>query len=200
MADIIYTYGGKVYMNITNICPCNCKFCIRANGNGVGSAENLWHDADPSLEEIKQAIDNFDFTPYNEVAFCGYGEPTCAIDNLLAACKYIRSKTDICIRMNTNGLSDLINGRETAKELCENIDIISVSLNAPTAEKYLALSRPAFGLKSFDAMIDFTKACRKYSDSVRMTVVDVIPADDIEQCKKIAQELGVKLRVREYTK
>lgn len=31
MTDIVYVYGGKVYLNITNRCPCNCTFCIRKN-------------------------------------------------------------------------------------------------------------------------------------------------------------------------
>ncbi|MBR4172956.1 MAG: TIGR04100 family radical SAM protein [Clostridia bacterium] len=199
MADIVYVYEGKVYLNITNKCPCSCKFCIRANGDGLGSAENLWHKADPTLEEIKSAIDGFDFSKFDEVTFCGYGEPTYAFDNLIAACKYIRSKYDIRIRVNTNGLSDLINKRETAKELCENTDVISISLNAPTAEKYLEICRPVFGLRSFDEIIKFTKACQKYSKCVKMSVVDVIPKEDIDACRKITDALGLELRVREYT-
>ncbi|MCR4616372.1 MAG: TIGR04100 family radical SAM protein [Clostridiales bacterium] len=199
MADIVYTYGGKVYLNITNKCPCNCTFCIRANGDGVGSAENLWHKSDPTLEEIKKAIDSFDFSQYDEVTFCGYGEPTYALDNLIAACKYIRSKYKICIRLNTNGLSDLINKRETAREICENFDVISISLNAPTPEKYLEISRPVFGIQSFDEIIKFTKTCKKYTNCVKMSVVDVIPQEDIDECRKITDKLGVELRVREYT-
>ena len=53
MADIIYTYAGSAYMNITNKCPCSCVFCIRANGEGLGSAESLWLKKDPTIEEIK---------------------------------------------------------------------------------------------------------------------------------------------------
>ena len=42
MADIVYTFENKVYMNITNACPCKCKFCIRNNGDSVGEAKTLW--------------------------------------------------------------------------------------------------------------------------------------------------------------
>ena len=67
MADIVYTYGNSVYMNITNKCPCSCVFCIRSNGDGLGSAESLWLKKDPTLEEIEDEINKFDFSPYSAV-------------------------------------------------------------------------------------------------------------------------------------
>ena len=72
MADIVYTYRGKVYLNITNRCPCRCTFCIRSNGDGLGSAHTLWHKSDPTAEEIAKAIEEFDFSDFSEVTFCGY--------------------------------------------------------------------------------------------------------------------------------
>ena len=61
MADIVYTYGGSVYLNITNACPCRCKFCIRNNGDSVGEAKTLWFDKhNPDFHEGKAAIDAFD--------------------------------------------------------------------------------------------------------------------------------------------
>ena len=92
MADIIYTYAGSAYMNITNKCPCRCVFCIRSNGDGLGSAESLWLKGNPTIEEIKAEIDSFDFSPYSEVVFCGYGEPTEALDNLIETAKYLKEK------------------------------------------------------------------------------------------------------------
>ncbi|MDE6471362.1 MAG: radical SAM protein, partial [Eubacterium sp.] len=91
MADIIYTLEGGVYLNITNKCPCNCAFCIRSKGDAVGDAEKLWFDEEPTIEEIKKAIDDFDFTKVESAVFCGYGEPTNSYDNLVNAVKYIRS-------------------------------------------------------------------------------------------------------------
>ncbi|MDE6914047.1 MAG: radical SAM protein, partial [Lachnospiraceae bacterium] len=90
MADILYTYKNQVYANITNKCDCSCTFCVRSLKNGVGDAETLWHQKDPTLEEIKTAMDNFDFTGYNELVFCGYGEPTCALDILLESARYAK--------------------------------------------------------------------------------------------------------------
>ena len=199
MADIVYTYGNQAYLNITNACPCRCIFCIRNNGDSVGEATTLWFEHSPSIDEIKTEIDAFDFSKYNNsIIICGYGEPTCALDNLTEACKHLKSK-GISIRLNTNGLSDLINKRETAKEICEVVDSVSISLNAPTAEKYNEVTRPSFGEKSFDAMLKFAKECKALGTPVKLTVVDVISKEDIEDCKKLCEEIDIPLRVREYT-
>ncbi len=199
MADIVYTYGNQAYLNITNACPCRCTFCIRNNGDSVGEATTLWFEHSPSIDEIKAEIDAFDFSKYNNsIIICGYGEPTCALKNLLEACKYLKTK-GISIRLNTNGLSDLINKRETAKEICEVIDTVSISLNAPTAEKYNEVTRPSFGRPAFDAMLKFAKECKEYGIKTILTVVDVISEEDIEACKKLCEEIGIPLRVREYT-
>ena len=105
--DIIYRYKNQVYFNITNKCPCRCTFCIRNTEDAIGEASNLWFEHEPALEEIYKAIDEFDFSDCNEVVFCGYGEPTMALENLIAVSKYIRDRYPFRIRLNTNGLSDL---------------------------------------------------------------------------------------------
>lgn len=92
MAKILYVYNDQVYANITNKCDCNCTFCIRKQFDGVGDADTLWHKAEPSLSEIIAAIDAFDFTGYKEFVFCGYGEPTCALENLIASARYVKEK------------------------------------------------------------------------------------------------------------
>lgn len=200
MANIVYTFEGHVYLNITNACPCRCKFCIRNNGDSVGDAKTLWFDKhNPDFEEIKKAIDEFDFTNYEKgVIFCGYGEPTCNLDALLKTAEYLK-ENGFNIRINTNGLSDLINKRETAKEICRLADTVSISLNAPTAEKYNDISQPVYGEKSFDALIKFALECKEAGVEVKLTVVDVISEEDIADCRKLADSLGIPLRVREYT-
>lgn len=201
MADIIYTLEGGVYLNITNKCPCNCAFCIRSKGDAVGDAKKLWFDEEPSIGEIKKAIDDFDFTKIDSAVFCGYGEPTNAYDKLVAAVKYIRNiNPSIKLRLNTNGLSDLINGRPTAKELSQLFDTISVSLNEPTSEKYDKITRNIYPGKAFDAMLDFTRECVKYCSDVRMTVVDVISKEEIEQARLVCESTGAKYKVRSFEK
>ncbi len=201
MADIIYTLEGGTYFNITNKCPCNCEFCIRSKGEAVGSAKRLWFDKEPDFDEIKKAVDSYDFSNVSEAVFCGYGEPTNALDNLIKTARYVKSiKPDIKLRLNTNGLSDLINNRPTAKEICKNIDIISVSLNETNSEKYDAITHNRFPGKAFNAMLEFTKACVEEGNEVRMTVVDVIPESEIEKSKEICEGLGAKFIVRSFAR
>lgn len=201
MADIIYTLEGGTYFNITNKCPCACEFCIRTKKDAVGSAKRLWFDKEPTFEEIKEAIDNYDFSGVESAVFCGYGEPTNALDNLIKTAKYIKSvKPSIKLRLNTNGLSDLINGRPTAKEICEVIDVISVSLNDPDSEQYDKITKNIFKGRAFDAMLSFTRDCVALGNEVRMTVVDVIGDENIEKSRKLCESLGAKFIVRSFAR
>ena len=199
MADIIYELEGGTYFNITNKCPCNCAFCIRKKGDAVGSAKRLWFDKEPSFEEIKRAVDSYDFSDVKEAVFCGYGEPTNALDNLINTAKYVKKLyPNIKLRVNTNGLSDLINNRPTAKEICSVIDIISVSLNETDSEKYDKITRNIFPGKAFDAMLKFTRECVEHGNEVHMTVVDVISKEEIEKSRKICEEIGAEFIVRSF--
>lgn len=198
MADILYTYNNQVYLNITNKCDCSCRFCIRSHKDSVGEAENLWFQEEPTLEEIKKTIDNFDFSGYDEVVYCGYGEPTCALENLLASAAYIKEHNNIKIRLNTNGLANLYHKRNIVPELAEVIDRVSISLNAPTAEKYQEVTRPQFE-NAFYALLDFAKLAKDAFAHTQLSIVDVIPTEDIEASKKLADDLGIHLRIREFT-
>lgn len=199
LKDILYTYKNNVYLNITNKCPCACTFCIRSQKNAIGSADNLWLEHNPDFYEVKNAIDNFNFTGYNEVIFCGYGEPTNAFDLLIKLSQYIKSKMNIKIRVNTNGLGNLINERDISYELCRNVDAVSISLNCSDEEEYNRIVRPKFGIKSYSAMLDFARNCKKYTDDVMLSVVDVIGEQEIAKCQCIADDLGIKLRVRKFS-
>ncbi|MDY5023262.1 MAG: TIGR04100 family radical SAM protein [Blautia sp.] len=199
MTDIVYRYKNQVYLNITNKCPCKCEFCIRNTTDSVGEASNLWFEHEPSLEEIFAAIDAFDFTDCTEVVFCGYGEPTMALDNLIAVSRYIRERYSFKLRLNTNGLGDLIHKRSVAKEVCEAVDCVSISLNMPDAKSYTAIVHPAYGEKSFDAMLTFAQDCHQYLEDVRFTVVDVIGEENVKKSQELADSLGIPLRVRVYS-
>lgn len=196
--EIIYTYKNNVYLNITNKCPCACTFCIRNKTNAIGDASSLWLDHSPSFEEVRQAIDDFDFSDCKEAVFCGYGEPTSSLDVLIKAAVYLRDK-GIKTRLNTNGLGSLINNRDISKEICNSIDSISISLNCSNKEDYLETVKPKFGINSFDAMLEFAEKCRACTQNVALSVVDVIGEDEIKKCQKIADRLNIPLRVRKYS-
>lgn len=197
MADIIYTYKNQVYANITNKCDCACTFCVRSQKDSIGESGNLWHTTEPTVDEIKAAIDAFDFTNYNEFVFCGYGEPTCALDVLLEIGKYVKEKYQLPIRVNTNGLANLYHGRNVIPELAEVVDSISISLNAPDAESYNKVTRPQFE-NAYEALLNFAEECNQVIPHTQLSIVDVLPAKDIARCQAIADERGVYLKIRKY--
>lgn len=199
MMTITYPVKNGIYINMTNRCPCACTFCLRHNGDGVHGSDSLWLEREPTVQEICESIDSWDLTQYSEVVFCGYGEPTERLDDLLEAAAYIKSKSDIKIRINTNGLADLIWNEKTAPKLKGLIDAVSISLNATNKEDYFKIVRPKFGIDSYDAMLRYTKDCTSYVPNVVMTVVDVVTSkEEQELCRKICESVGATLRIRPY--
>ncbi len=198
MADILYTYKNQVYANITNRCDCSCTFCVRSLKDAVGDSETLWHRTEPTLAEIKKAIDSFDFSAYSELVYCGYGEPTCALDNLLKSAAYVKERYPVAIRLNTNGLGNLYHGRNIVPELAQVVDSVSISLNAPTAETYQAVTRPQFE-NAYPALLEFAALSQAAFQHTQLSIVDVLPADEIAACRKIADERGICLKVRKYS-
>lgn len=197
MGDILYTYKKQVYANITNRCDCCCQFCIRSHKDSVGESDNLWHESEPTFEDIKKAIDEFDFSDYEELVYCGYGEPTCALENLLATAAYVKEKHNIKIRLNTNGLANLYHKRNIVPELAKVIDSVSISLNAPTAEKYQEVTRPQFE-NAFPELLKFAELAKDAFSHVQFSIVDVLPPEEIEESQKLADERGIYLRIRKF--
>ena len=199
MMTITYPVNKGLYINMTNRCPCNCTFCLRHNAEGVYGSDSLWLEREPTVQEVCDSVDTWDLPQFDEVVFCGYGEPTERLEDLLLVAKYIKAKGDIKIRINTNGLADLIWQKQTAPSLKDLIDTVSISLNTPNQEDYLKVVRPKFGAGSYDAMLRFTKDCTAYVPNVVMTVVDVVTSkEEQEQCRKICENIGARLRVRPF--
>ena len=199
MMTITYAAKKAIYVNMTNRCPCACTFCLRHNKDHVFDADSLWLEREPNVKEVCDSLDTWDLSKYDEIVFCGYGEPTERLDDLLEVAKYIRAKSSLKIRINTNGLADLIYGQSTAPMLEGLIDVVSISLNATDKQEYLKVVRPKFGIDSYDAMLKFANDCTQYVPSVIMTVVDVVTSkEEQELCRKICQSIGATLRIRPY--
>lgn len=196
---ILYKLHQNLYVNLTNRCPCACTFCLRQTKDAVGEATSLWLEREPTLAEIIADFSDFDMSQYQEVVFCGFGEPTERLDVLLEAAKYVKENFHLPTRINTNGLSDLIHGEKTAHLLKGLIDTVSISLNTPSPERYHELVRCKFGAISYQAMLDFAKDCTKYVPNVVMTTVSTtLTEEEEEQCAKICKELGVTYRIRPW--
>lgn len=190
---IAYEIDDKLYLNITNRCSNDCDFCVRRFG---GVNNELFLEQEPTADEVLKAIDEFDIKNYTEIVFCGYGEPTEALDVLVEVIKKMKDK--IKIRINTNGQGNLINGRDITPELC--VDAISISLNAKNAEEYDEICHSIYGADAFYAILDFAKRASLHVPEVIMSVVDCIGEENIKACQIIAEQHGAKLRVREEIK
>ena len=201
MKDMTITYevGNALYVNITNRCSNRCSFCIRNNGDGAYGSNSLWLQKEPSCDEIFFDIAARDPEKYEELVFCGYGEPTERLDDLLTVAKRVKEHYTIPIRINTNGQSDLLHGKDTAPMYHGVIDTVSISLNAPNAEEYDRVCHSKFGTAAYNALLQFASNVKHYVPSVMLTVVDVaLTPSEIEECRTIAERCGVPLRVRKY--
>ena len=193
---LLYPIENSLYVNITNLCCCKCVFCVRDITDSVGGSDSLWLDHEPTIDELKAELEKFNLDAYEEVVFCGYGEPLMRINEVVEFANYIKTKKNIKIRVNTNGLADLIHKKKTAVLLKNAIDAVSISLNAPNEEVYLEVAKPAFGIKSFDAMLSFAKDCKTCIKEVCFSVVDEITDEEIRQSQELADSLDIPLRVR----
>lgn len=195
---ITYSYGENLYVNLTNRCPNACEFCLRATGDKVGDSGSLWLEREPSKEEVWQEIQTRDLSQYGQLVFCGFGEPTYRLLDIRWICQQVRAASPIPIRINTNGLSDRIHGKPTASLFAGAFDFVSVSLNAPTPEQYDALCHSKYGLDALPAILTFTREVTAYVPYVRMTAVDTMPAQELEQCCRLCEGTGAKFEIRHY--
>ena len=195
-----YRVGDGLYVNLTNKCPCACTFCIRQNAPGVYGSDSLWLEREPTADEVCASIEA-NFGGCRELVFCGYGEPTERLDALLeVAGRFRKSHPDVPIRVNTNGLADLIAGEPTAHRFKGLVDAVSISMNAPTAGEYVALCRPKFGAAAYPALLKFAEEVKGFVKDVTLTVVgtDALTSEKEAACRRVAAEHGLPLRVRRF--
>lgn len=196
---ILYTLHNGLYVNLTNRCPCRCSFCLREDRNSSNMYGDLWLEREPSVEEIKAEFEKYNLSDYSEIVFCGFGEPTERLYDIFEVCKYLRGVTNIPIRINTNGMANLINDKNTAPDFEGLVDVVSISLNTPNKQRYFEITRNKFGIDAFDAMLDFAKSVKPYVKRVILSTVETtITKDEEEECRKIADSLGVEYRIREF--
>ncbi|PRX26456.1 TatD family-associated radical SAM protein [Orenia metallireducens] len=191
------TYGleDKLYINLTNRCTNDCEFCVRNFKDGVGDY-NLWLDKEPTTREIINNIG--DASAYNEIIFCGYGEPMIRLEEIKEISNYLKNDyPKVPIRINSNGQANLIHNRNILPEISDLIDSISISLNAHNSKSYQKICKSTFSDKAFPAIIEFISEAKKYISEVRVSVVDY-PEVDIDSCSKLAKKLNVPLKIRRF--
>lgn len=196
---ILYKVHNNLYINLTNRCSSACTFCLRQTRDHMEDSDSLWLEHEPSVEEVKEAFTHVDVSAFDEIVFCGFGEPTERFDTLIEIARFIKENYNKPIRINTNGQGDLINNRRIAPDMKGLIDTISISLNTPTADKYHAIVRSQFGDKAFDAMLAFAKDAKDYVPSVILSTVDTtLTKEEEAECQAICDRLGVTYRIRPW--
>ncbi len=198
MNTYVYTLGDGLYINLTNRCTNACEFCLRQGSQGVGGS-NLWIDREPEVEEVMEQFDNYNVDDYQEIVFCGFGEPMMRLEVLLDAAAQLKERyPDKPLRINTNGQANLYYGEDITPRLEGLIDELSISLNTPTAEEYQAICHSRFKEAAFEGLLDFAVKAKRYVPKVKLSVVDVIGEDKVKLCQKVANERGIDLKVRAY--
>lgn len=193
---ITYELGKSLYVNITNRCSNACTFCIRKDEPTINGIDDLWLEKEPTKEEILEDILKRDLSKYKELVFCGYGEPSYRLDEICEIAKEVKTKHPIPTRLNTNGHGNLIFKKDMTPYLKDAIDTVSISLNAKNKEEYNALCRPAFE-DAYDALLEFARLAGRYAKVV-LTIVDILPEEDQEACRRVSNSVGAELRIRSY--
>lgn len=197
--EILYKVHRGLYVNLTNRCSAACTFCLRQTMDHVGQSHSLWLEREPTADEVKAAFEAWDLSQFTEIVFCGFGEPTCALPVLLEVAAWLKTKTDLPIRVNTNGQGSLIAGRDISGDLAKCVDTVSISLSDPDPARYQALVRSRFGDAAFPGMLDFAQKCVAAGLHVVMTTVDTtITHEEEDQCRAICQKIGADYRIRPW--
>ncbi|MEJ2694626.1 MAG: TatD family nuclease-associated radical SAM protein [Candidatus Thiodiazotropha sp.] len=190
--QVTYQIDNNLYLSITDRCTLECAFCPKTLGDMTVKGYDLSFDHRPTAEEIIAAI--ADPAGYDEVVFCGYGEPTMRLNVLLEVAGDIKARGGR-VRLNTDGLSNLVHKQDTLPQLAECVDALSVSLNAQNQEVYDRHCRPNLP-GSYEAMLAFLREAPKHFKDVTATAIDGLEGVDIAACEAIAREMGVKFRRR----
>ena len=196
----LYALDGNLYVNLTNKCSNGCDFCVR-NERESYYGHYLWlQHGDPTAEKVMAVVTGGQagsMSQYKEAVFCGFGEPTYKMSEMLQLCDFFHAR-GLKTRLNTNGQGNLINKRDITPDLKDKIDLVNSSLNASCAEKYQPMCRSQFGESAFAAIIEFAKSCRKNGVNCRFSIVDCIGEEEIEACKRLAESAHVPLYIRKY--
>ncbi|MHB8766982.1 MAG: TatD family hydrolase, partial [Deferrisomatales bacterium] len=139
---IAYPIRRSLYLNLTARCTNRCSFCAKNRSPEV-KGHDLTLDREPTVAELLAAVEaEGGAAAWDEVVFCGFGEPLLRLDAVVAVARELRRRGARRIRVNTDGLASLVHGRDVTEDLAGLVDAVSVSLNAPDAATYERLCRP----------------------------------------------------------
>jgi len=196
--SIVYWLGNSIYLNITNKCPNNCYFCFRRFKNGIKEFK-LKLEKEPTTEETIEELQKvLNRNNWDEIVFCGFGEPLERLDVVLEVTRWVKKHSQKPVRVDTNGQGYLLNKeRDVVKELKDAVvDKVSVSLNANNKETYNEICKPTFE-NAYENVLEFIKRAKEAGLETEATAVTVSEIE-VSRVKEVAEKMGVKFSVREY--
>jgi len=196
--SIVYWLGNSIYLNITNKCPNRCYFCFRRFKNGIKEFK-LKLEKVPTIEEVIEELQKvLNKNKWDEIVFCGFGEPLERLDVVLEVTHWVKKQSRALVRVDTNGQGYLLNnGRDVVRELKDaGVDKVSISLNAHNKETYNEICKPTFE-NAYENVLDFIKRAKEVGLETEATAVTVSEIE-VSRVKEVAEKMGVKFLSREY--
>jgi TatD DNase family protein len=201
----VYRYKAGIYVNLTNRCPTACVFCIKNTWKMAYRGENLdLGGAEPDAKTVLSLIKaEWELRPFEELVFCGYGEPTMRLDALLTIAEAVKSGAltpippGLRVRLNTNGLGGIVNGMDIVPRLKGLVDAVHISLNTPEPAQWLAMMRPRpeYAPEAFNGVLNFVRSAARTIPETMVTAIEDTGVD-LEKFSALAGELGAKSRIR----
>lgn len=193
-----YTLRGNRYLNVTSRCTLRCAFCPKFNGEWTVRDYRLRLHAEQEPDAKALLVAAGEPGQYREVVFCGLGEPSLRLYTVLEVGAELR-RLGVRVRLNTDGLANLVHGRDVTPDLEDSIDAVSISMNAQDPETYERHCRPPQP-DAYPAMLEFAERAREFVPNVTLTAIDGLPGVDIDACRAVAERLDVGFRRRELGK
>jgi TatD DNase family protein len=196
---LAYPLGDALYLNITSACTLACVFCPKVrDGNWVVGGFDLKLARPPSADEVWRQIEAAGLAGMTEVVFTGLGEPTHRLGVLLDLTSRLRLAGVRRVRLDTDGLACLREGRDVIPDLVEaGLGALSVSLNAADAPTYARICPSRHGELAYHACRGFIRAGVEARLDVAASFV-ALPELSEAECCAAAHALGARFRWRPW--
>jgi TatD DNase family protein len=194
-----YSLGDALYLNLTSACTLACTFCpkIRDDDWVVGGFD-LKLGRPPTADEVWEQVQAAGLAGRPEVVFTGLGEPTRRLSVLLDVASRLRAAGVARVRVDTDGLANLREGRDVTPDLARaGVGSVVVSLNAADPGTYARLCPSQHGEAAWSAARDFIRAAVRHLPEVQASFVGV-PGLDRDACRREAESLGAVFRWRPF--
>ncbi|MBY4675318.1 TatD family nuclease-associated radical SAM protein [Marinobacterium sp. CAU 1594] len=190
--SLVYQIDNRLYVNLTDRCTLACQFCPKHNGCTEVKGHELYLNQRPEVAQILALIG--DPTRFDEIVFCGYGEPTLRLQALLQIAQAIKAAGGRT-RINTDGLGSLVHKRDIVPELAGCIDALSISLNAQDEATYVRHCQPSLP-GSHTAVLAFIARAAELIPEVHVSAIDGLDGVDIDACRRLTEQRGASFRRR----